>query len=216
MRFAQTATGTVPPRLARAIENSSNETLVTRIAAGDHIALRELFTRHQVRLYRFLVRVVRDERLAEELLSDVFRSVWRHAAQFEARATVSTWLIAIARFSALSAMRRRIEVNLDDQIVGALPDSADDPEISLQKKDAGRFLRKCVAALKPAQGQIIDLVYYHEKSIGEVAQIVGIPEATVKTRMFYARRKLAELVEAACQESKVGRIPRKDLCVQHG
>jgi RNA polymerase sigma-70 factor (ECF subfamily) len=113
-------------------------------------------------------------------------------------------------------MRRRIEVNLDDQIVGALPDSADDPEISLQKKDAGRFLRKCVAALKPAQGQIIDLVYYHEKSIGEVAQIVGIPEASVKTRMFYARWKLAELVEAACQESKVGRIPRKDLCVQHG
>jgi RNA polymerase sigma-70 factor, ECF subfamily len=54
-----------------------------------------------------------------------------------------------------------------------------------------------VAALSPAQGQIIDLVYYHEKSIGDVAEIVGIPEATVKTRMFYARKNLAELMRAA-------------------
>jgi RNA polymerase sigma-70 factor (ECF subfamily) len=146
--------------------------------------------------------MVRDERLAEELLSDVFLSVWRHAAQFEARATVSTWLLAIGRFSALSAMRRRTEVSLDDQIACELPDSTDDPEISLQKKDAGEVLRKCVAALTPAQGQIIDLVYYHEKSISEVAQIVGISEATVKTRMFYARKKLAELVEGTYQESK--------------
>jgi RNA polymerase sigma-70 factor (ECF subfamily) len=53
------------------------------------------------------------------------------------------------------------------------------------------------AALSPAQAQIIDLVYYHEKSVSDVAEIVGIPEATVKTRMFYARRKLAELVQAA-------------------
>ena len=107
-------------------------------------------------------------------------------------------------------MRRRTEVNLDGQIACALRDPADDPEISLQKKDAGEVLRQCVAALTPAQGQIIDLVYYHEKSIGEVAQIVGIPEATVKTRMFYARKKLAELVEAACQESNAGQTLRKD------
>jgi RNA polymerase sigma-70 factor (ECF subfamily) len=178
--------------------------LVAKIAAGDQIALRTLFARHEVRLYRFLVRMVGDERLAEELLSDVFLSVWRHAAHFEARATVSTWLLAIGRFRALSAMRRRTEANLDDEVACALPDPADDPEISLQKKDAGKVLRKCVAALTPAQVQIIDLVYYHEKSIGEVAQILAIPQATVKTRMFYARRKLVELVEAACQKSESG------------
>jgi RNA polymerase sigma-70 factor, ECF subfamily len=204
MIFAQTAPDTALPRPARATANSSDETLVAKIAAGDQIALRTLFARHQVRLYRFLVRMVRDERLAEELLSDVFLSVWRHAARYEGRATVSTWLLAIGRFRALSAMGRRTEVNLDDQAACALPDSADDPEISLQKKDAGKVLRKCVAALTPAHDQIIDLVYYHEKTIGEVAQILGIPEATVKTRMFYARRKLAELVEAACQKPKSG------------
>jgi RNA polymerase sigma-70 factor (ECF subfamily) len=204
MTFAQTSTETAMPRPARATATSSDETLVAKIAAGDQIALRTLFARHEVRLYRFLVRMVRDERLAEELLSDVFLSVWRHAAQFEARATVSTWLLAIGRFRALSAMRCRTEANLDDEVACALPDPTDGPEISLQKKDAGKVPRKCVAALTPAQVQIIDLVYYHEKSIGEVAQILGIREATVKTRMFYARRKLAELVEATRQKSKSG------------
>jgi RNA polymerase sigma-70 factor, ECF subfamily len=216
MTFAQAATATAWPPTTGASEAPSDERLISRIAAGDQIALRTLFARHQVRLYRFLLRMVRDERLAEELLCDVFLSVWRHADRFEARATVSTWLLAIGRFSALSAMRRRTEESLNDQIACAVPDPADDPEVSLQKKDAGEVLRTCVAALTPAQGQIIDLVYYHEKTIGEVAQIVGIPEATVKTRMFYARKKLAELMEGACQEPQTAQTVRKDRRVQHG
>jgi RNA polymerase sigma-70 factor, ECF subfamily len=197
MICAQTRTPTeLPVRLAT--DNpSSDETLITRIAGGDQLAMRVLFARHQVLLYRFLVRMVRDEALAEELLSDVFLDVWRHAEQFEGRATVSTWLLAIGRYKALSALRRRVEVELDDEMAAAIADPTDDPEVLLQKKHSGEVLRRCVTALSPAQGQIIDLVYYHEKSISEVAEIVGIPEATVKTRMFYARRKLAELVQAA-------------------
>jgi len=185
------------PRQTAADKTSSDETLITRIAGGDELAMRTLFARHQVRLYRFLVRIVRDETLAEDLLSDVFLDVWRQAAQFEARAAVSTWLLAIGRYKALSALRRRTDVELNDEMASTIADPADDPEILLQKRDSGEVLRQCVAALSPAQAQIIDLVYYHEKSVSDVAEIVGIPEATVKTRMFYARRKLAELVQAA-------------------
>jgi RNA polymerase sigma-70 factor (ECF subfamily) len=197
MIIVHTAAVTALSRPAAAIGILSDELLVARIAASDQIALRALLARYQVRLYRFLVRMVRDERLAEDLLGEVFLDIWRHASQFEARATVSTWLFAIARYKALSALRRRTDVNMDDEMACALPDTADDPEVLLQKKDTGEVLRKCVAALSPAQGQIIDLVYYHEKSIGEVAAIVGIPKATVKTRMFYARKNLAELMRAA-------------------
>jgi RNA polymerase sigma-70 factor (ECF subfamily) len=196
MICAQTRTATEVPVQATG-NPSSDETLIRRIAGGDQLAMRALVARHQVLLYRFLVRMVRDEALAEELLSDVFLDVWRHAEQFEGRATVSTWLLAIGRYKALSGLRRRIEVELDDETAAAIADPTDDPEILLQKKHSGEVLRRCVTALSPAQGQIIDLVYYHEKSISEVAEIVGIPEATVKTRMFYARRKLAELVQAA-------------------
>jgi RNA polymerase sigma-70 factor (ECF subfamily) len=175
----------------------SDESLIRRIAAGDQLAMRALFARHQVGLYRFLVRIVRDETLAEDLVSDVFLDVWRQAASFEARSSVSTWLLAIGRYKALSTLRRRRDVELDDKLASTLEDPADNPETALQKKNDGEVLRQCVAGLSPAHGEIIDLVYYHEKSVSEVAEILAIPEATVKTRMFYARKRLGDLVMAA-------------------
>src|SRR5207249_1334488 len=66
----------------------------------------------------------------------------------------------------------------------------------LEKKDKSAMLRKCLAGLSAEHREIIDLVYYHEKSVEEVAEIVGIPENTVKTRMFYARKRLAELLKS--------------------
>ena len=198
MIIAFTRTGcAASPAQATARAHSSDEMLIKRIADGDQAAMRTLFARHQVPLYRWLVRIVRDEALAEDLLSEVFFDVWRQAASFEARSSVSTWLLAIARYKALSALRRRTDAQLDDEIAVAIPDPADDPEIVLQKKDRGELLRRSVARLSPEHGEVIDLVYYHGKSVKEVAQIAGVAEATVKTRMFYARRKLAELVEAA-------------------
>ncbi len=67
--------------------------------------------------------------------------------------------------------------------------------MALAKKDKGAVLRQCLTRLSTEHREIVDLVYYHEKSVEEVAGIVGIPEATVKTRMFYARKKLAELLK---------------------
>jgi RNA polymerase sigma-70 factor (ECF subfamily) len=176
---------------------STDEKLIERIARGDQLAMRALFSRHRLRVYRFVLRMVRDVTLAEDLLSDVFFDVWRQADRFEARAAVSTWLLGIARFKALSALRRRQNVEFDDEMAATIEDPADNPEVALQKKNSGEVLRHCLATLSPEHGQIIDLVYYHGKSIREVAEIVGIPEPTVKTRMFYARKRLAEQIKAA-------------------
>src|SRR5438128_1930426 len=88
-------------------EISSDEMLIRRIAEGDQLAMRTLFGRHRVALYRWLLRLVGDEALAEDLLSDVFLDVWRQAAAFEARSSVSTWLLAIARYKALSGRPRQ-------------------------------------------------------------------------------------------------------------
>ena len=96
--------------------SSSDEMLIRRIAEGDQLAMRTLFGRHRVPLYRWLLRLVGDEALAEDLLSDVFLDVWRQAAAFEARSSVSTWLLAIARYKALSARRRRTDVELDEKM----------------------------------------------------------------------------------------------------
>jgi RNA polymerase sigma-70 factor (ECF subfamily) len=154
-----------------------------------------LFARHHVRVYRFVLRLVRNEATAEDLISDVFLDVWRQAGEFEGRSAVSTWMLSIARFKALSALRRRPEQELDDETAAAIEDRSDDPEVTLAKKDKGSVLRQCLTRLSDDHREIVDLVYYHEKSVEEVARIVGIPEATVKTRMFYARKKLSELLK---------------------
>jgi RNA polymerase sigma-70 factor (ECF subfamily) len=148
-------------------------------------------------VFRFGFRLVRDEQVAEDLISEVFLDVWRQAGKFEGRSAVSTWLLAITRFKALSALRRRKEAELDDEAANAIEDTSDDPEVAVQKKDKSGALRKCLTALSPEHREIVDLVYYHEKSVEEVAEIVGIPENTVKTRLFYARKKLADLLKAA-------------------
>lgn len=182
---------------AGTLEASSDETLVERVAHGDQLAMRTLFARHRVALYRWLLRLVSDEILAEDLLSEVFLDVWRTAASFEGRSSVSTWLLAIARYKALSARRRRTDAELDEDTAATLVDPADDPELVLQKKNRAELLRRALGRLSPEHGEVVDLVYYHGKSVKEVAQILGVPEATVKTRMFYARKKLAELVATA-------------------
>jgi RNA polymerase sigma-70 factor (ECF subfamily) len=179
------------------MQATSDEALISRIAAGDRLAMQVLFARHHVRVYRFVLRLVGNPTLAEDLISEVFLDVWRQAARFEARAAVSTWLLAIARFKALSALRRKPEEELDEEAAGAIEDPADDPEVTAQKKDKSAILRECLKGLSQEHREIIDLVYYHEKSVEEVAGIVGIPENTVKTRMFYARKKLSELLKAA-------------------
>jgi RNA polymerase sigma-70 factor (ECF subfamily) len=183
---------------AAASQISSDETLIHRIAQGDQLAMRTLFARHRLPVYRFVLRIVRDAALAEDVLSDAFLAVWRQAARFEARSSVSTWLMAVARFKAISALRRqRTELELDEDVAARVADPADSPEVALQRKDRDETLRRRIAALSSEHAEVIDLVYYHGKSVAEVAHIVGIPEATVKTRMFYARRRLAETVEAA-------------------
>ena len=179
------------------MQATSDEVLIGRIANGDKLAMQVLFARHHVRVFRFVVRLVRNESTAEDLISDVFLDVWRQAGRFEGRSAVSTWLLSIARFKALSALRRRPDEELDDEAAGAIEDPADDPEIVLEKKDKSVLIRKCLMGLSAEHREIVDLVYYHEKSVEEVAEIVGIPENTVKTRMFYARKKLGELLKAA-------------------
>jgi RNA polymerase sigma-70 factor (ECF subfamily) len=184
-----------------AMQAPADEALIGRIARGDRLAMQVLFARHHVRIYRYVLRLLRDEMAAEDVIGDVFLDVWRQANRFEGRSAVSTWLIAIARFKALSLLRKRREVGLDEETAEAIEETSDDPELAVTKQDKGEKLRKCLALLSREHREVIDLVYYHEKSVEEVAQIVGIPENTVKTRMFYARKKLGEL----CKMSGIDR-----------
>jgi RNA polymerase sigma-70 factor (ECF subfamily) len=194
--FARQGSASVVPAHA-AGEPSSDEMLIARIAGGDRLAMQTLFARHRTAVYRWLLRFVGNEAVAEDLLSDVFLDVWRQADRFQGRSSVSTWLLAIARFKALSARRIRKDAELDETIEATLADPADNPEVMLEKKNREEFVRAALNNLSPEHKEVIDLVYYHEKSVDECAQILGVPSGTVKTRMFYARKKVAEMVKAA-------------------
>src|SRR5262245_47141336 len=93
-------------------QNSSDLALVRGLAQGDRLAMRTLYARHHIAVHRFVLRIVHEYALAEDVLSEVFFDVWRHADRFEGRASVKTWLLAIARHKALSACRQRPLVSL--------------------------------------------------------------------------------------------------------
>jgi RNA polymerase sigma-70 factor (ECF subfamily) len=174
-----------------------DQTLLQSIAAGDKFAMQVLYQRHNVRVYRFVLRLIGNPALAEEIVGDVFLNVWRHADTFDAKCQVTTWLLAIARHKALSILRRRPESQLDEEMAATLPDPGESAEAVLDRKERSKLIHACLAQLSPAHREIIDLVYYHEKSVDEVARIVDAPKSTVKTRMFYARSHMAKLLAAA-------------------
>lgn len=174
-----------------------DEQLIARIAAGNRLAMRVLFARYNQRVFRFALRLVQSETLAEDVVSEVFFDVWRKASTFEGRAQVSTWLLGITRNKALDARKARSTETWDEDAALAVEDPAANPEVEYQKKDTRAVMRKCLGQLSPTHREIIDLVYYQEMSIKQIADLLAIPENTVKTRMFYARKRLAALVEAA-------------------
>lgn len=188
---------TAAPKALFATHATSDEVLIERVAEGRKDAMQVLFARHNVRVFRFALRLVSERALAEDIVSDTFLEVWRKAGQFEARAQVSTWILAIARYKALTALRSRRFEELDDAKMNAIEDNSDTPEDLMHRTKTGEILRECLKHLSPAHREIIDLVYYHETSIEDAGEILGIPRNTVKTRMFYARKHLAELVSNA-------------------
>jgi RNA polymerase sigma-70 factor (ECF subfamily) len=198
----RSSTGTLDSGVRKGCEernlraDASDEALIKAIVCGDRHAMALLYARHHVRVYRFALRITGDASLAEDVVSEVFLQVWRRAEKFEARAQVSTWLLAITRNKSLSEAQRRSADDLDCETI-EIEDSSDDPEISAQKRDRSELIRKCLSQLSAVQREVIDLVYYHEKSVADVARIVGVPPNTVKTRMFHARRRIGMFLKAA-------------------
>lgn len=185
------------PDMHATVAGATDEQLMQRIAAGDRVAIQSLFARHYARVYRFVLRQVRSETMAEEVANEVFLEAWRQADRFETRAQVSTWLLAIARNKAVSLLRKRREVALADGQGEAIEDDADTPETAMQKVDKSAALLRAINQLSADHKTVIELIYYHEKALHEVSEILAIPLNTVKTRCFHARKKLAELLQQA-------------------
>lgn len=166
---------------------------VAGIAAGDLAAFEALYRLYHPRLTRFLERVTRRPAMVEELLNDTMLVVWRRAGTYNGRSKVSTWVFAIAYRKALKALQRLDEsVGDDDGLQQASLDPGPDEQVG--RRELRQVLVTALDALSPQHRAVVDLTYFHGIGYREIADIVGCPVDTVKTRMFHARRRLKTLL----------------------
>jgi RNA polymerase sigma-70 factor (ECF subfamily) len=171
--------------------------LLDGIANGDRGAFTEFYQRHNRALFAFLVKMVRDRELAEEVLSETMLDVWRQAGRFEGKSSVTTWLFSIGHHKAVSRLRRMREVALDEEVAANIEDSGPTPDMQASDKNMSRLLARLIDCLSLDHREILQLAYYQEFSVQEIAEVLDLPENTVKTRMFYARQRLKVLLEQA-------------------
>jgi RNA polymerase sigma-70 factor (ECF subfamily) len=171
--------------------------LLERIARRDRLAFEAFFTTHGPGVHRFVRDLVRDEGLAEELTSDVMVDVWRSAGRYGGRSRVRTWVFGIAHHKAIDALRRRRlpTVPLDDAL--EIPSLLDGPDATAMHNADRAQLDAALRTLTPEHRAVLQLTYLEGFSQHEIAEVVGCPVATVKTRAFYAKQRLRDALAPA-------------------
>lgn len=165
------------------VHDGEDATLMRSIAARDESALAVLYDRHSVPLYSLIRRIVHDEAAAEEILQDVFLHVWKVAPRFDqARGQLRGWLLVMARNRALSHLRKRQDVQVDDLDVYAIPTTGMQETIAEQNELAAK-IHAALKEMPPELSQLFDLAYFEGMTHTEIAQRTGQPLGTVKTRL---------------------------------
>ncbi|MGH8598971.1 MAG: RNA polymerase sigma factor [Gammaproteobacteria bacterium] len=172
------------------------------IVAGNRIAFDELYRRYYPRLMDFLARVVNHRELAEEVVNDTMYTVWTAGASFAHRSKVSTWIFGIAYKKALKRIERDKRV-----VTESLNESHEvavdaDFGAELDAVQLRGTLDRAMTQLSVAHRSVVELTYLMDYSYEEIAEIVGCPVNTVKTRMFHARARLRRLLTALWQVEK--------------
>lgn len=153
-----------------------------------------LYRLYHPRLSRFLNHMLRQADVLEEVLNDTLLVVWQRADSFDGRSKLSTWIFGIAYRKALKALSRQ-DLPVDAEELDEPSDTGPGPEQRLGLVQLRGRLREAMAELSPEHRAVVELCYFHDMAYGEIAEVVGCPAETVKTRMFYARRRLRQLLD---------------------
>lgn len=176
--------------------NDPDQPLIHAMAAGNMRALDELYARHGLHILSYLMIHLGDRPLAEEILQDVILAAWNHAADFRGESRVLTWLLAIARNRALNAVRGRkiMMTPLNDDFEIASPDTG--PLEKVVRLTEHASLRAALNRLPDQQREILTLVFFHQLSGPEIAQMLNISEGTVKSRLHRAKEALRRIMQS--------------------
>src|SRR4051812_14955713 len=184
-------------------EGQTEAVLLQRVAGGDQDAFAELYRRLQRPLFGYLMKLVREREMVEDVLNETMMEVWRQAARFEGRSSVNTWVFSIAHHRAVSKLRKKRETSLDEEQAAAIEDEGPTPDVNAETKDMSRLIARLMEQLSFEHREILHLAYFQEFSVQEIADALDLPANTVKTRMFYARQRLKVLLEKSGVEGMV-------------
>ena len=181
------------------VRQVGDEELLSQIAQGDRQAFSRLYLKYQPRLVSYCARLLKDDvAQAADIVDDALFDVWRSADKFEGKSKASTWIYSITRNKLISWLRKTSEVILDDDaLMLAMEDTAPNPEEAQIEEDMKDQLLRMMNHLTDEHRDVLKLTYFEDKSVKEVADILKISENTVKTRMFYARKRLGQMLEKA-------------------
>ena len=170
--------------------------LLRRVAVGDREAFVALYENYHPRLFRYFIKMLRNEGRAEELAQEVLWEVWKGAKGFQGRSSPSTWIFGIAHHKGVNELRRKKEEVVEPDALLHVADPHRGPAEAVEASDLARLMKEALAKLSDEHREVLELTYYQGLSIREIAEILDCPVNTVKTRMFYARQKLKAVLLA--------------------
>jgi len=178
----------VDPKNTTAIED--HELLVLIAENRDKQALAELYDRYRHSLGGFLRRKLYQDKLVDEVYNDVMMTLWQKADTFRGDSKVSTWIFGIAYRTCLSHSRKETK-HTSNVVDYELEDMAESGEPSLVE-----HLRAAITKLSDDHRTVVEMAYFYGHSIVEISEMVDCPVNTVKTRLFHARQKLKNIIQA--------------------
>lgn len=180
--------------------------LLRRIGAKDRTAFEALYQLYYRRLFAYVFKLTRRAELVEEVVNDVLLAVWQSAPRFDGRSRPSTWIFGIAYHKTLKTLARPANRRPGGDEEAEAPElvDPDEPESLVARRELRGALGRALANLTPEHRAVVELTYFYGCSYQEIAEIVGCPVNTVKTRMFHARRRLRELLPGLGVTSHAG------------
>jgi RNA polymerase sigma-70 factor, ECF subfamily len=181
------------------MDNHEVNQLLVRISREDQAAFRQLYKAFSRKVYAYVLNMLNDHARSEEVVVDTLYEVWRHPQNFRGDSQFSTWLIGIARRKALMVHRARRpdEVHGDlEEIAEVMASDTPDGYSELAGKQRREGVQHCMDKLSEEHRECLHLVFYEGMSLAEVAQVQNCPEGTVKTRLFHARQKIKNCLQA--------------------
>jgi RNA polymerase sigma-70 factor (ECF subfamily) len=185
------------PEDAVAVEADHWTLLITEIAQGNRHALAELYAAIQRPLFLYLCQMTPDRGLAEEILQDTLIAVWKGASSFEGRSSVRTWIFGIARRQTHNALRGRgLAAIEDEEALERVPAPGPSLEERALAEVETEELAKALNQLSAIHKEVIILALIQGLPQKDIAEIVGVPEGTIKSRLNNARRSLRQMLES--------------------